>query len=66
MARATSLAEFAIKNPQLLTPERRTLASEIIERAIQIWNTGSYDNLGQRQRDCWSLAFQSSALRWWI
>lgn len=48
--RTTSLAEFAINNPSHLTPERRTVAYEIIERAGQLWREGVTLDAGERKK----------------
>jgi predicted nucleotide-binding protein len=40
MERANSLAKFAIDNPALRSPEGRTIPSEMIQRASELWHSG--------------------------
>lgn len=58
MGRATSLAEYAIQNPTQLTPERRTIAYEIILRAKQLWEGGVQANLSRGEREAFAAAMQ--------
>jgi len=62
MARATSLADFAIKNPEFLSPDRRTAAYEIVLRAIQAWKEGTSNNLGSGERDKFAAAMKREGL----
>jgi predicted nucleotide-binding protein len=57
-ARATSLAEYAIRNPARLTPERRTIAYEIILRARQIYQEGVQQNLNNGEREAFAAAMR--------
>ncbi len=58
MARATSLAEYAIKNPEQLMPGRRTVAYEIIRRAAQLWREGVTSDLREGDRERFAAAMQ--------
>ena len=58
MARATSLAEYAIRNPEQLTPERRTVVYEIIRRATQLWHEEVTSNLGAGERERFASAMR--------
>jgi hypothetical protein len=62
MARATSLADFAIKNPEFLSPERRSVAYEIILRAIEIWKGGALTNLAAGGREKFAAAMTREGL----
>jgi predicted nucleotide-binding protein len=62
MARATSLADFVVKNPQWLTPERRTVAYEIVLRATQIWKEGIESNLAAGEREKFAAAMAREGL----
>jgi hypothetical protein len=57
LARATSLAKYAINNPTQLSPERRTIPYEIIRRATALWQQGTTNNLqiGERERFEWNM-----------
>jgi predicted nucleotide-binding protein len=57
-ARATSLAKYAINNPEQLTPERRTVAYEIIRRATQLYRDGVQSNLGSGERVAFAAAMR--------
>ncbi len=58
LARATSLANFAIKNAGHLTPERRTVADEIVRRATELWQQGVSSNLHGTERETFAAAMQ--------
>lgn len=58
MDRATSLAEYVIKNSEQLTPERRTVAHEIVRRAIQLYCEDVRSNLEHREREAFAAAMQ--------
>lgn len=58
LARATSLAEYAIKNPTVLTPERRTVPYAIIRRATDLWREGVAANLKDNDRDKFEAAMK--------
>lgn len=55
-ARATALAEFALRNPQALSEERRTLSFEIVLSARDIWTKGIIPNLGSNDRENFAAA----------
>lgn len=57
--RVTSLAEYAIKNPEQLSPQRRTVAYEMIKRAAQLWREGVNSNLTEGECE----KFASAMLR---
>jgi hypothetical protein len=50
LARATSLAAYAMNNPTTLTPERRTIPYEVIRRATTLWREGAVNNLRDEDR----------------
>ncbi|WP_246711368.1 TIR domain-containing protein [Rhizobium leguminosarum] len=49
-ARATSLATYALKDPQLRTPEGIYLQSAIVTRAGEIYRSGWMTNIGEKER----------------
>ena len=51
LARATSLAEYAIRNPTQPTPDRLTVPFAIIKRATDLWREGVEYNLNGKERD---------------
>lgn len=50
MARATSLATFALKDPERRTPEGIYLQSAIVARAGEIYRNGWMSNIGEKER----------------
>ncbi|WFR98469.1 nucleotide-binding protein (plasmid) [Rhizobium tumorigenes] len=48
--RATSLATYALGNPELRTPEGTSLQSEIVARAGGIYRSGWMTNIGEKER----------------
>jgi hypothetical protein len=62
MARATSLAEFAIKNPEALSPDRRTIAYEIILRATELWKQGTKANITEAEREKFRVLMNAQGL----
>lgn len=77
MARATSLAAYALKNPHLRTPEGLPLQVAIVGRARELWDRGVMYNIGEKERDDFAAAFQKgdeglsvsraaeAGLSWW-
>lgn len=49
--RATSLATYALANPELRTPEGSSLQSEIVARAGDIYRNGWMTNIGEKERN---------------
>lgn len=66
MARATSLASFAINNPTFLSPERRTIAYEIMLRAVEIWRSGTTTNLIGEEREGFAAAIRREGMASWL
>ena len=56
MARATSLATYALKNPDARTPEGIPLQSAIVARAGDHYRSGIQVNISQKERDAFKLA----------
>lgn len=54
--RATSLAAFALKDPELRTPEGISLQSAIVARAGQIYREGPMPNIGAKERSAFKRA----------
>ncbi len=50
MARATSLATFALKDPERRTPEGVYLQSAIVARAGEIYRNRWMTNIGEKER----------------
>lgn len=50
MARSTSLATFALKDPERRTPEGIYLQSAIVARAGEIYRNGWMTNIGEKER----------------
>ena len=50
LARATSLAEYAVRNPTQSTPDRLTVPFAIIKRATDLWREGVEYNLNGKER----------------
>lgn len=57
-ARATSLATYALRNPELRTPEGNYLQSAIVAKAGEIYRNGWMTNIGEKERS----AFKSASL----
>ena len=51
LARATSLAEYAVKNPTQITPDRLKVPFAVIKRATELWRDGVTSNLKIEDRD---------------
>jgi len=56
--RATSLAIFAINNPELRTPDGVYLQSAIVARAGDLYRSGTMNNIGEKERN----AFKSASI----
>ncbi|WP_259668315.1 nucleotide-binding protein [Rhizobium lentis] len=56
MARATSLATYALKNPELRTPDGNYLQSEIVAKAGEIYRNGWMTNLSEKERSAFKTA----------
>ncbi|MGR9438413.1 TIR domain-containing protein (plasmid) [Rhizobium leguminosarum] len=56
MARATSLAKYALTDPDLRTPEGNSLQSEIVSRAGEIYRSGWMTNIGEKERNAFKKA----------
>lgn len=59
LARANSLAKFAIENPDFLTPEGKSVSQSIVERAAQLY----IDSGGRAANDQETKAFVTQASR---
>ncbi|MBS1164593.1 MAG: hypothetical protein H6R00_618 [Proteobacteria bacterium] len=55
-ARSTSLAAFALENPDLRTPDGTCLQSAIVARAGEIYRSGTMYNIGEKERDAFKKA----------
>lgn len=58
MARATSLASYALKNPEMRTPDGNYLQSEIVAKAGEIYRNGWMTNISEKERS----AFKSASV----
>lgn len=56
MARATSLASYALKNPELRTPDGIYLQSEIVAKAGEIYRNGWMTNISEKERSAFKVA----------
>lgn len=56
MARATSLATYALKNPELRTPDGNYLQSEIVAKAGEIYRNGWITNISEKERSAFKNA----------
>jgi len=56
MARATSLATYALKNPELRTPDGNYLQSEIVAKAGEIYRNGWMTNISEKERSAFKNA----------
>lgn len=56
MARATSLATYALQNPNARTPEGVPLQSAIVARAGEHYRSGTQVNIGEKERQAFKLA----------
>lgn len=56
MARATSLASYALKNPELRTPDGNYLQSEIVAKAGEIYRNGWMTNISEKERSAFKMA----------
>ncbi|WP_246693344.1 MULTISPECIES: nucleotide-binding protein [unclassified Mesorhizobium] len=56
MARATSLATYALKNPDARTPDGMSLQSAIVTRAGEIYRSGATANIGEKERSAFKAA----------
>lgn len=56
MARATSLATYALQNPEVRTPEGIPLQTAIVARAGEHYRSGIQVNIGEREREAFKLA----------
>lgn len=55
-ARATSLATYALQNPEVRTPEGILLQTAIVARAGDIYRSGIQLNIGEMEREAFKLA----------
>ncbi|ABC90761.1 hypothetical conserved protein [Rhizobium etli CFN 42] len=55
-ARATSLAKYALSDPELRTAEGHALQSEIAREAGEIYRAGWMTNIGEKERDAFKRA----------
>lgn len=58
-ARTVALAKFAVENVGQLSPERSTVAYEIVLRAIEIWRSEITTNLQSDDRDKFAAALKA-------
>lgn len=56
--RANSLAEFVILNPHAVSPQRQTVAFEMVKRATGLWNHGGTNSLSSGEREEFFLALR--------
>jgi hypothetical protein len=56
MARANSLAQYAIANPQAVTAEGQALRTAIVARAGEIYREGILVNISDKERDAFQIA----------
>ncbi|WP_245512372.1 nucleotide-binding protein [Mesorhizobium sp. M2D.F.Ca.ET.233.01.1.1] len=54
--RATSLASYALNNPDARTPDGMSLQSAIVTRAGEIYRSGKIANIGNKERSAFKLA----------
>lgn len=59
-ARATSLATFAVANPERHTPDGIYLQSAIVARAGEIYRDGLTSNIGEKEREAFKRASSSA------
>ncbi|WP_370677680.1 TIR domain-containing protein [Pleomorphomonas sp. PLEO] len=55
-ARSTSLATFALENPEARTPDGIYLQSAIVARAGELYRSGTMNNIGEKERDAFKKA----------
>lgn len=56
MARATSLASYALKNPELRTLDGNYIQSEIVAKAGEIYRNGWMTNISEKERSGFKMA----------
>lgn len=56
MARATSLASYALKDPEMRTPDGNYLQSEIVAKAGEIYRNGWMTNISEKERSAFKSA----------
>lgn len=56
MAWATSLATYALQNPEVRTPEGIPLQSAIVARAGEHYRSGTQVNIGEKEREAFKFA----------
>ena len=56
MARATSLASYALENPDVRTPDGIPLQTAIVARAGELYRSGIRTNIGEKERDAFKVA----------
>jgi len=54
--RATSLAQYALANPEAVTPEGQTIQRAIVDRATELYRQGVMANLGTNDRGAFAAA----------
>ena len=56
MARATSLATYALQNPEVRTPDGIPLQTAIVARAGEHYRSGIRTNIGEKEREAFKVA----------